>query len=138
MSTAEEFRQQGIVLRPGDPSRQLKLRQFHQRLLVTEKDGKFEVPMMQIYNNCIHFIRTIPTLVINPNNVEDVDTDSEDHVFDEAALLCMARPLQMAGVQWKDTLEKPNKKPRTISEVAHLELERTWENHSDFSLERLY
>jgi len=51
----------------------------------------------------------------------------------------MARPLQMAGVQWKDTLEKSNKKPRTISEVAHLELERTWDNqNSDFSLERLY
>ncbi len=139
MSTAEEFRRQGILMRPGDPNRSLKLRQFHQRLLVPEKDGKFGVPMMQVYNNCIHFIRTIPTLVINPNNPEDIDTDSEDHCYDEAALAFMARPLQMAGVQWKDTLEKSNKKPRTISEVAHLELERTWDNqNSDFSLERLY
>jgi hypothetical protein len=51
----------------------------------------------------------------------------------------MARPLQMAGTNWTDTLEKKEKRPRTISDVAHLELERTWENHnSDFSLERLY
>jgi hypothetical protein len=79
-STAEEFRRLGLVLRPGDASRSLKLRQFHQRLLVTQDENKkFSVPMMQIYENCIHFIRTIPNLVINPNNPEDIDTDGEDH-----------------------------------------------------------
>lgn len=142
-STAEEFRRLGLVLRPGDPSRSLKLRQFHQRLLVTkdEKTDKFNVPMMQIYDSCIHFIRTIPTLIINPNNPEDIDTDGEDHVYDEAALLCMARPMQLAGQnKWKETLtEERRKPPKDISEVAHRELENIYNNiNEEVVFERLY
>jgi hypothetical protein len=74
-STSDEFRAEGLVLRPGDPRRDLKLRQFHQRLLVEkdEKTGQFRTPMMQVYDSCIHFIRTIPNIVVNPNNVEDID-----------------------------------------------------------------
>jgi len=79
-STADEFRMKGIVLRPGDPARVLKWRQVHQRLHVPIEDGKVVgVPMMQIYDNCIHFIRTLSTLVVNPNNPEDIDSSGEDH-----------------------------------------------------------
>jgi hypothetical protein len=128
MSTAEEFRNLGIVLRPGDPSRTLKLRQFHQRLLVPMKDDKVDgVPMMQVYDSCIHFIRTVPTLIANPNNIEDIDTDGEDHCFDEAALLCMARPLSQ-GNSWKETLTKKEHRPRDISEVAHRELQNVFKS----------
>ena len=73
-STAEEFRKAGLVLRPGDPKRTLKFRQFHQRLMVPDVTDEVTVkPMMQIYDNCIHFIRTVPDMVVNPNNPEDID-----------------------------------------------------------------
>ena len=124
-ATAEVFRDCGLILRPGDSSRTLKFRQFHQRLMVPhDENGEVSgIPMLQVYENCIHFTRTIPNLVVNPNNPEDIDTDSEDHCYDEAALLCMARPMNMYGMNnWQKTLEEVRRPPTDISEVAHLEL----------------
>ena len=91
-STAEEFAKLGIMLTPGDPSRILKIRQFHERLK-KPKDGT--APMLQVYDTCLDFIRTIPLLQQDKNNVEDVDTKLEDHIYDEASLLFMARPISM-------------------------------------------
>jgi hypothetical protein len=90
-STAEVFAENGIYLAPGDPNRQLKIRQFHERLRLRDDDP----PMMLIYDTCDHFIRTIPLLQTDPHNVEDIDTTMEDHVYDEAALMCMGRPISM-------------------------------------------
>jgi hypothetical protein len=90
-STAEEFMRKGVILSPGDPSRKLKIRQFHQRL----KTYDDMPPMMLIYENCEHFIRTIPLLQADVNNIEDVNTDSEDHCYDEAALLALYRPIHL-------------------------------------------
>jgi hypothetical protein len=94
-STAEDFARHGIILRPGDPIRSLKIRQFHARLRVKlAPDGEPEDwPMMMVYPECEDFIRTIPVLAPSPANPEDVDTRQEDHIYDEAALACMAFPL---------------------------------------------
>ena len=78
-----------LKLRPGDPNRQLKIKQFHQRLMLYDD----QPPMMLIYRNCSEFIRTIPNLVVDKNNIEDIDTDGEDHIYDEVCHICMARPL---------------------------------------------
>lgn len=88
-STAEVFAGAGLFLAPGDPSRVAKIRQFHERLRPRE-DGP---PMLQVFETCEHFIRTIPQLVADRRNVEDIDTTGEDHVYDEACHACMARPL---------------------------------------------
>ena len=141
-STAEEFRRLGLVLRPGDPTRSLKWRQFHQRLLVEQDENKnFKTPMMQVYDTCTHFIRTIPNIVVNPNNIEEIDTDGEDHIADEAALICMARPMHLAGSsKWEDVLqEKPRKRPKDISEVAQRERENIFNQlNEDISFMELY
>lgn len=52
-------------------------------------------PMMLVYKTCGQFFRTIPTLIMDKNNVEDVDTKGEDHCYDEACHICMARPMAM-------------------------------------------
>jgi hypothetical protein len=49
--------------------------------------------MVQVYNTCNHFIRTIPLLQSDENNIEDIDSDLEDHVYDEACHIFMARPI---------------------------------------------
>ena len=51
------------------------------------------LPMLVVYKNCEHFRRTVPLLVMDETNPEDVDTDSEDHIYDEACHICMARPV---------------------------------------------
>lgn len=85
-STAEVFANhgKGIFLTVGDPSRELKIRQFRERLKVPkDNEGKVNgVPMMQIYSNCTHFVRTVPSMVFSKNKPEDIDTDTEDHCFD--------------------------------------------------------
>jgi hypothetical protein len=50
-------------------------------------------PMLYVFDTCRDFIRTVPVLQHDPDNVEDLDTKSEDHVADEARYACMARPM---------------------------------------------
>ena len=88
-STAEVLARAGIVMRPGDANRKLKIRQFHQRLRIV----KGEMPMMVVYRCCTDFIRTIPLLQSDPHKPEDVDTRMEDHQYDEACHACMSRPI---------------------------------------------
>ena len=90
-STAEIFRNAGLILRPADDKRTLQIRQFRERLIVPED----AMPMMMVYDTCRQFIRTIPALCIDENNPEYIDTDQECHTFDEACHVCMARPLSL-------------------------------------------
>ena len=55
---------------PGDNTRLAGKMQFHYRLNF-DADGR---PMFQVFNTCTHFIRTIPNLVYDESNVEDIDT----------------------------------------------------------------
>ncbi|MFA5187540.1 MAG: terminase family protein [Patescibacteria group bacterium] len=95
-STAEVFARAGVVLTPGNPDRVNKIRQFHSRL-AKPKDGSR--PLLVVYRGCEAFIRTIPLLQADPHNPEDIDTRMEDHCYDEAALICMARPV--GGVRYE-------------------------------------
>jgi hypothetical protein len=44
------------------------------------------LPYLLFKDNCYNSIRTIPELVYDENNVEDVDTDSDDHPYDAISL----------------------------------------------------
>jgi len=83
-ATAEIFRSYGIEMVPGDPHRHLKKRQFHERLRVRSEldpetgDQRIIQPMMVVSSDCKDFIRTIPNLQIDENDIEDV-ADGEDH-----------------------------------------------------------
>lgn len=41
-----------------------------------------KLPYMLICENCQHLIRTLPLLVYDDTNVEDVNTENEDHLYD--------------------------------------------------------
>ena len=49
--------------------------------------------MFQVFDTCKHFIRTIPNLVYDESNVEDIDTRQEDHIYDECRYVLMEHPL---------------------------------------------
>jgi hypothetical protein len=122
-ATAEIFMNMGLQMRPGDPSRVLKWRQFHEHLRVPrdENEQVNGVPMVQVYSSCMHFIRTVPSLVVDPNNIEEIDSSGEDHCADEAALLFMHRPLtQLPGKEEKEPA------PKNINDVAKMEREQIW------------
>lgn len=97
-STAEKWAHLGIYLTKGDADRKLKLRQFRERLRVQldPRDNKTVLPpMMLIFETCEQFIRTVPALCTDPLDIEDIDTEMEDHIYDEACHICMARPMKL-------------------------------------------
>lgn len=124
-STAEVFMNMGISMLPGDPSRHLKFRQMHEHMRVPrdEEENVIGAPMIQIYENCHHFIRTVPSLTVDPNNVEDVDTSLEDHCYDESCLLLMSRPINNTTI---DTQPKVRRPPKDINEVMKKERDEIW------------
>ena len=49
--------------------------------------------MMYVFNTCRHFIRTVPNLMYDESNVEDINTKSEDHIYDCVRYVLMANPI---------------------------------------------
>jgi hypothetical protein len=86
-SIAETFARAGVMWSPGDNKRVPGWQQLYQRI-----DGDEEGPMLLSFDNNIAFNTTIPELPHDTDNPEDIDTDAEDHVGDEARYMCMARP----------------------------------------------
>ena len=54
--------------------------------------GDGESPMLYVFSTCKDFIRTVPILQHDQSRAEDLDTEAEDHVADEARYACMSRP----------------------------------------------
>ena len=89
-SIAERAAKHQVFFTKGDNKRIPGWMQMHYRLAF-DKNG---FPMMYIFSNCKAFIRTIPLLQYDDHKVEDLDTDGEDHVADEARYFCMSRPIK--------------------------------------------
>jgi hypothetical protein len=49
-------------------------------------------PMIVFMDHCRAIIRTLPMLQHDPHNIEDLDTDGEDHAADSARYAAMSRP----------------------------------------------
>ena len=57
--------------------------------LTGDEDG---IPMFYVTEESPHFIRTVPVLQHDDKNMEDLDTEAEDHVADEWRYGMMSRP----------------------------------------------
>ena len=73
----------------GDHARLSGKMQIHHRLAFDEGG----VPRLYVFNTCKHFIRTVPSLCYSETDVEDVDTQGEDHIYDELRYVCMKNPI---------------------------------------------
>lgn len=78
---------QPITKGPG--SRLAGKLEFHHRLKYSEG----EEPMLLFFNNCKHTIRTMPNLLLHENDPEQVDSDGEDHAYDETRYALLSRPI---------------------------------------------
>lgn len=88
-SIGELFEGEGISFDKAKHDRINGKMQCHHRLAFDE-DGR---PMFYCFNTCRNFIRTVPNLVYDDSDVEDVDTDGEDHIYDEWRYACMEHPI---------------------------------------------
>lgn len=84
-SVAQLFAGEDVYFKKAEHARIDGKMQIHHRLAFDE-EGK---PLLYVFNTCRHFIRTIPNLVYDDKNVEDINTDGEDHIYDELRYMCM-------------------------------------------------
>ncbi len=95
----EDFAGEGVWFMKADNERLHGLQQVHRRLEtepeVDEETGEIlsDNPQFQCFNDCKGFWRVMPTIYEDPKNPDDVDTDQEDHIYDEFRYMCMARPV---------------------------------------------
>lgn len=78
-----------VYFERGDHERLPGKMQFHYRFAF-DNEGDC---MFQVFDTCKHFIRTIPTLVYDQSKVEDIDTNMEDHIYDECRYVLMENPI---------------------------------------------
>ncbi|MGM9937146.1 MAG: phage terminase large subunit [Candidatus Ornithomonoglobus sp.] len=83
------FEDEGIYFEKGRHDRLSGKMQCHYRFRFDE----YGRPMAYIFNTCKPFIRTIPNLVYDTRNVEDVDSSQEDHDYDAMRYFFMMNPL---------------------------------------------
>lgn len=100
------FEREGLYFERGDHNRLSGKMQLHHRLAF-DASGR---PLFYCFSTCKHFIRTVPALCYSESNVEDIDTDAEDHIYDECRYVLMEhviapRILQTAGSLAYDPLD---------------------------------
>lgn len=83
------FERERVYFERGDNARLDGKMQVHHRLAFDERG----VPMLYVFSTCKHFIRTVPSLVYDERDVEDVNTEQEDHIYDELRYVCMENPI---------------------------------------------
>lgn len=83
------FERERVYFEKGDNARLDGKMQVHHRLAFDERG----IPMLYVFSTCRNFIRTVPNLVYDESDVEDVDTDGEDHAYDMLRYVCMKNPI---------------------------------------------
>ena len=83
------FERERIYFDKGDNARISGKMQVHNRLVFDEEG----IPMFYCFSTCKNFIRTFPALVYDETNVEDIDTDGEDHIYDEFRYIAQKFPI---------------------------------------------
>lgn len=84
----QTFRKHGVSMLEGDNQRVLgwsRLREWY----AIASDG---IPWMVVSPDCRYTVRTIPTLITDKNDPEDINSRSEDHAADAKRYGVMARP----------------------------------------------
>jgi hypothetical protein len=91
-SLAEQMIQQGCRWRPADRSAGSRIsgkNEIHRRLQV---DPFTEESRLVITSNCTNLIAQLPIIPLDKHNPEDIDTKSEDHLYDALRYGIMSRP----------------------------------------------
>ena len=93
-SIAERMASIGVRFRPADNRRIARKGSLGGWDMVRfrlsgEDDGE---PMLYVTERSPHLIRTLPVLQHDKNNMEDLDTEAEDHAADELRYAVMSRP----------------------------------------------
>ena len=105
---AEKMINLGVVISPSKKDRKIGYSEVLSRLAgnpILHKSGTpGEYPMMYATSDCVHFWRTLPSLVLDETEPDKgPDTKQEDHVYDEVVYGCRRRPyMTTERDRWED------------------------------------
>ena len=91
-SLAEQMISKGCRWRPSDRSRGSRVagkNEVHRRLQIDEFT---EEPRLVFFSTCTNIVSQLPSIPLDKKNPEDVDTKSEDHLYDALRYGIMSRP----------------------------------------------
>lgn len=86
-SIAERMGNKGVYFRRADNARLAGWDQVRFRL-----KGEENTPLLYFFDTCTEIIRTLPSMQHDTKNIEDLDTDGDDHAVDALRYACMSRP----------------------------------------------
>lgn len=110
-SIHDQYRREGLACKRAMNARRdgwARVREF----LKLDEEGK---PGILFFETCSELLRTLPELIHDDTNPEDLDTDGEDHLADALRYLLMSRPPRSRA--------KP-KEPRTVEEKIAARIDR--------------
>lgn len=84
---AESLKKGGAKFERANNDRLQGKAYVHEKLKIKE-DGK---PSLYIFDTCTHLVRTLPALTYDKKKIEDVNTKSEDHLYDALRYMIQAR-----------------------------------------------
>ncbi|MBR1969602.1 MAG: terminase family protein [Clostridia bacterium] len=102
-SVASMMERAGVYFEKADNTRMAGKMQLHNRLAFDERG----IPMLYVFSTCKNFIRTIPALVYSASDVEDIDTQAEDHIYDEVRYVAMENPINPPPVKAPQVIYNP-------------------------------
>jgi phage terminase large subunit len=91
-SLAEQMVMVGCRWRPSDRSGGSRIagkNEIHRRLQDENEDGN---PSLVVFDTCFNIVSQFPSIPLDKKNPEDVDTKSEDHLYDAIRYGIMSRP----------------------------------------------
>ena len=86
LTIADEYLAAGVPLTPGQNDRLMGVQRVHRALAAHE----LFPPELQIMRCCPYLVRSLPELVRDTANPEDVDTDGDDHPYDDLRYALLA------------------------------------------------
>ena len=92
-SLAEQMIKRGCRWRPADRSKGSRVaskNEVHRRLQVDEFTGR---PRLVFFENCLNSISELPSIQLDKKNPEDVDTNTDDHIYDALRYGVQSRPM---------------------------------------------
>ncbi|MCX6724236.1 MAG: phage terminase large subunit [Candidatus Staskawiczbacteria bacterium] len=90
-SVYREIMKKSLMLLQGNNDRINGARVFREYLKPYLQEEMITAKL-QVFENCMEFIRTVPALVYDATKVEDCDTDGEDHSYDSERYGLMSAP----------------------------------------------
>lgn len=126
---AEQYQRAGLKVRRANNERVAGWTLLRQYLRMDETTGR---PRLFIFDHCLDVIRTLPMLVHEDKNPEDLDTDGEDHAAD-----CLAAGTAVLTDRGEMPIEEVVVGDRVLNRAGWQRVSDAWCAHSDADVRRV-